>query len=376
MKITGLKIFLLNPGNRVSFGTGWGKNTILVKIHTDEGIHGVGEAFGTGKAKTIEAALYEYERWLKDKDPTEVLRNWYAYYRGSRYPLGTATMAALSAVTLAPHQACGPVSLVTCAQIDACIPNFLIQECNVDLRTDFVRDLYRDLPVIEDGYLKLPEGPGLGIEFNEEAAEKYPSKPYDRPVIVQLDGGIASSRKVMEQRTLGRTGLKVSVMGMGTGGHDPLGKGVADQKPRCASFCTKPTHYFHLSSCRLAVELVFSQTTQGLNRTNFPHLHNNDLATEIKGVLKVLDGCILGGRGGWSGSLLSIRLSGLSGLVRHLPVARNERISLHNLPELCDSLGSDLQCRAGPHPCAAAGLDAGFDELHHAGPGLHVRIRL
>ena len=92
----------------MSFGTGWGKNTILVKIHTDEGIHGVGEAFGTGKAKTIEAALYEYERWLKDKDPTEVLRNWYAYYRGSRYPLGTATMAALSAVTLAPHQACGP----------------------------------------------------------------------------------------------------------------------------------------------------------------------------------------------------------------------------------------------------------------------------
>ena len=34
------------------------------------------------------------------------------------------------------------------------------------------------------------EGPGLGIEFDEKAAEKYPWKPYDRPVIVQQDGGI------------------------------------------------------------------------------------------------------------------------------------------------------------------------------------------
>ncbi len=101
MKITRLKVFLVNPGNRVSYGTGWGKNTILVKIYTDSGVDGVGEAFGTGKAKTIEAALYEFERWLAGKDPTEIVRHWMAYYRGSRYPLGTETMAALSAVEVA-----------------------------------------------------------------------------------------------------------------------------------------------------------------------------------------------------------------------------------------------------------------------------------
>ena len=111
MKITHLKVFLLNPGKRVSYGTGWGKNWILVKVYTDEGIDGVGEAFGTGKAKTTEAAIYEFERWLKGKDPTEVMRNWQAYYRGSRYPLGTATMSALSAVEQAlwdiSGKACG-----------------------------------------------------------------------------------------------------------------------------------------------------------------------------------------------------------------------------------------------------------------------------
>lgn len=65
MKITHLQVFLVNPGRKVSYGTGWGKNTVLVKIYTDKGIDGVGEAFGTGKAKTTEAALFEFERWLK-----------------------------------------------------------------------------------------------------------------------------------------------------------------------------------------------------------------------------------------------------------------------------------------------------------------------
>ena len=111
MKITGLKTFLINPGERVSYGTGWGKNLVIVKIYTDSGIDGVGEAFATGKAKTTEATLYEYERWLKGKDPTEIVRHWNAYYRGARYPLGTATMAALSAVEQAlwdiAGKACG-----------------------------------------------------------------------------------------------------------------------------------------------------------------------------------------------------------------------------------------------------------------------------
>ena len=99
MKITAVKVFHLYPGADES-GNPRGKywNFVFVKVYTDAGIDGVGEAFASGKAKTTEAAVGEYERWLVGKDPTEVLRNWLAYYRGSRYPLGTATKAALSAV--------------------------------------------------------------------------------------------------------------------------------------------------------------------------------------------------------------------------------------------------------------------------------------
>ena len=37
-------------------------------------------------------------------------------------------MAKRSHVTIARHQAASPVSLTVCARIDACIPNFLVQE--------------------------------------------------------------------------------------------------------------------------------------------------------------------------------------------------------------------------------------------------------
>ncbi len=101
-----------------------------------------------------------------------------------------AAMAELYHINIAPHQACGPVSLMVCAHIDACIPNFLIQECNVDFDSPFIRELFPERPRIEGGYLILPEVPGLGVTFNEAAAGKYPFRPFDRPVIVLPDNGI------------------------------------------------------------------------------------------------------------------------------------------------------------------------------------------
>jgi galactonate dehydratase len=101
-----------------------------------------------------------------------------------------AAMAEMYHIMVAPHQASSPVSLAVCAQIDAVIPNFLIQECNVDLESSLARDVLNYLPQIEDGYLRLPDRPGLGIELNEDATKDYPGKPYDRPVIIGQDGAI------------------------------------------------------------------------------------------------------------------------------------------------------------------------------------------
>lgn len=69
MKISNLKLFFINSGKPAPFGTGWSANYLLVKVYTDEGIYGVGEAFHTGKDKATEGALIEYARWLVGKDP-------------------------------------------------------------------------------------------------------------------------------------------------------------------------------------------------------------------------------------------------------------------------------------------------------------------
>jgi len=101
-----------------------------------------------------------------------------------------AAVADLHHIAVAPHHACSPVALLACAHIDASIPNFLIQECNVDLETPLARDIFIDPPRLVNGYLELPQRPGLGIELNEEAAVAYPGCPNDRPIIVNADGSI------------------------------------------------------------------------------------------------------------------------------------------------------------------------------------------
>ena len=398
MQVTEVKVFMIQKPGRFPFGRGNAANYVIIKVLTDEGIEGLGEAFHS-LDEPVEGCIAKYRRWLIGQDPTRVIRNWEALYRGLRYPLGTAELSALSAVeqalwdiagkscglpvyrmlggptrdrirvyasrwpaaceglplaeqakivvehgwtalkygpqpshfdydppslamieqplsshqafkegvervqivreavgddvdicldfhgksigasdairlaraiepfhpffleepaltenpdalvdvkrqtsipiaggervvhrdifkqviekravdiiqleptacggiletikraamaelyhiTLAPHQACGPISLMACAHIDAVVPNFLIQECNCDPADEFNTELFSGGPVIENGYMELPQGPGLGIEFDEAAARKYPHETWDRPIVIKQDGSV------------------------------------------------------------------------------------------------------------------------------------------------------------------------------------------
>ncbi|HZP83489.1 MAG TPA: galactonate dehydratase [Chthonomonadaceae bacterium] len=67
---------------------------------------------------------------------------------------------------LAPHNPYGPVNFAACLQIDACTPNFLIQEFvyPTALGAGYLKEPF----VVEDGHIALPTQPGLGIELDEE----------------------------------------------------------------------------------------------------------------------------------------------------------------------------------------------------------------
>jgi galactonate dehydratase len=78
---------------------------------------------------------------------------------------------------IAPHCPLGPIALAACLQLDACIPNFLIQEQG-SLGVGYLKQPF----VVQDGYIELPPGPGLGIELDEEAlADKITEDDWKNP---------------------------------------------------------------------------------------------------------------------------------------------------------------------------------------------------
>jgi galactonate dehydratase len=47
-------------------------------------------------------------------------------------------------------------------------------------------------PIWEDGYLLPPEAPGLGVDFDREAAAKYPFRLTEPPHLRRLDGSFTN----------------------------------------------------------------------------------------------------------------------------------------------------------------------------------------
>ncbi len=98
-----------------------------------------------------------------------------------------AAMAEPYFVAIAPHCPLGPISLAAALQVDACTPNFVAQE-HVNLGEGYLGQPF----VIRDGCIPLPEGPGLGIEVDEEAVrEKTYDGTWDNPRLRHADGSVA-----------------------------------------------------------------------------------------------------------------------------------------------------------------------------------------
>jgi galactonate dehydratase len=93
-------------------------------------------------------------------------------------------MAESRNIVVAPHCPLGPIALAASLQLDACIPNFLCQE-HVTLGAGYLK---RPFEVI-DGYIPVPQGPGLGIELDDDAvAAKLFEGNWDTPQFRLEDG--------------------------------------------------------------------------------------------------------------------------------------------------------------------------------------------
>jgi gluconate/galactonate dehydratase len=73
---------------------------------------------------------------------------------------------------VSPHNVCSPIGTMACVHLGAVIPNFDLLEYHA-LAVDWWDDLHTEEPLISDGYIDVPDEPGLGIELDEAVAREH-----------------------------------------------------------------------------------------------------------------------------------------------------------------------------------------------------------
>ncbi len=92
MKIKDAKVFVCSPG----------RNFVTLKIVTDEGIYGIGDATLNGREKSVVSYLEDHIiPCLIGRDASEIEDIWQYFYRGCYWRRGPVTMAAIGAVDMA-----------------------------------------------------------------------------------------------------------------------------------------------------------------------------------------------------------------------------------------------------------------------------------
>ncbi|MBM32520.1 MAG: galactonate dehydratase [Chloroflexi bacterium] len=102
-----------------------------------------------------------------------------------------SAMAESHHIKVIPHNPLSPISTAACLQLDACIPNFALQEYTPTEKIPPKSELLKKPLKLNKGYIEIPTGPGLGIELNMKTLKKYPriEKILDTPL--KNDGSVA-----------------------------------------------------------------------------------------------------------------------------------------------------------------------------------------
>ncbi len=87
-----------------------------------------------------------------------------------------ATICDLYGVPVASHNISSPLGTVAGVHASASIPNFLMMEYHsrdVPWWNDMVERVDGSGPILEDGYIDLPEGPGLGVRLDRDLCREF-----------------------------------------------------------------------------------------------------------------------------------------------------------------------------------------------------------
>lgn len=75
---------------------------------------------------------------------------------------------------IAPHSAQGPVCSAACVQLNASLPNFFLHEIFDEFNEPWEKEIVVNPVKLVDGYIEIPERPGLGIDLNIDEIARHP----------------------------------------------------------------------------------------------------------------------------------------------------------------------------------------------------------
>ena len=91
MKITDVKAFPIRAN----------RNFLFVKVETDEGISGIGEAGLTWREEAVSGAVNHLKTFLIGADPMRTEHLWQQMFRGGFFPADKVLCSAISAIDIA-----------------------------------------------------------------------------------------------------------------------------------------------------------------------------------------------------------------------------------------------------------------------------------
>ncbi|MGI4855574.1 MAG: galactonate dehydratase [Janthinobacterium lividum] len=143
-----------------------------------------------------------YSRWdfkrILSEGYVDIIQPDVSHAGGITEVVKIAAMAEAYDVALALHCPLGPIALAACLQVDAVAYNAFIQEQSLGIhyneRNDLL-DYLADPSVFEyrEGFVQIPNGPGLGIEINEDYVREQAAigHRWRNPVWRHRDGSFA-----------------------------------------------------------------------------------------------------------------------------------------------------------------------------------------
>ncbi|MEZ4733528.1 MAG: galactonate dehydratase [Caldilineaceae bacterium] len=133
--------------------------------------------------------IWEFEPLLR-QGAVQYVRPDVCMVGGLTHAKKIAALAEAHNVGVVPHNPLSPVSTAACVQLAACIPNFALQEYPIGEHEPPKSEIVKSALRCEDGFIIIPDAPGIGVELAEDAAERWPYKPRTVKTRLHRDGSV------------------------------------------------------------------------------------------------------------------------------------------------------------------------------------------